>query len=307
MYKKQIKFRLILLVASLSVSIMSCKNGIDIYSSSDIELVQLTYIMSDSDQDWSPNGKEMIFVRRTGNADDLWKIDIKTRKVNKMQILGTNPAWHPFRKNTILYQQNGNIKKRGANVEQLTNSSNADSSPAWSPDGNKIIFTRSMDVETIWIMNSDGTNPTQLTTSPDGNCASPSFNYNGSKIVYIKSSEPESEINEIWVLNSDGSNKQQLFAPGDTKQTISKRAWSQDGGIIFTRSYPKDVKSSIASDLWIINADGSGAKSVLESYVYSYNSPVWNKQGDKIALTMSIMGKEKSETGANIYFFNNSK
>jgi Tol biopolymer transport system component len=303
MYKKRIKFRLILLIASLSVIILSCKNGIDIYSSSDIELVQLTYILSDRDQDWSPNGQEMIFVRKTGNAADLWKIDIKTRKVNKMQILGTNPAWHPIKKNTILYQQNGNIFKRGANVEQLTNSSFANSSPAWSPNGNKIVFTRTMDVETIWIMDSDGTNQIQLTTNADKYCLSPAFSYDNTKIVYIKSSELESEINEIWVMNSDGSNKQQLFAPGDTKQTISNRAWNQTGKIIFTRRYPKGIKSSTASDLWIINADGSGAKSVLESYVYSYNSPVWNKQGDKIALNMNIVSEEKTETGANIYFF----
>jgi len=303
MNKKIIKITLVLLIISITLLFLSCGNGIDVFSSSEIELVQLTFLYSDRDQVWSPSGEKLIFVRKTGNADDIWKADIKTRKVSKLQILGTDPAWHPSKKNTIIYQKNGNIIKKGVSLKQLTNTGYLDHHPAWNSNGNKIAFTRSMDVETIWIMDPDGTNQTQLTSISDQHCFSPSFNFDGSKIVYIKSSEQESDINEIWVMNSDGSNKQVLFAPGDTKQTISNRAWNQKSEIIFTRSYPKGLKPSTASDLWMINADGSGATAILESYVYSYNSPVWNKQGNKIALNVNSFVKDKSTSGANIYIF----
>ena len=49
----------------------------------------------------------------------------------------------------------------GSNPVNLTNNSASDITPAWSPDGKKIAFARN---ETIWVMNSDGSMQTQLTT-----------------------------------------------------------------------------------------------------------------------------------------------
>ncbi len=308
---------MILLAACFAIFIFGCKNGVDIFGSSDIELVQLTFSYNESVQDWSPDGKKVIFTQKIGDRHNIWTIDLTYRDVESISTYGLDftwklyitlvldISWHPIYEDIFVYQDNGNlsIKRERITPQQLTNSNNRDHQPVWSPDGNKIAFTRNMEVETIWSINADGSDQKPLTTSADRHCFSPSFSYDGTKIVYIKSSEPESEINEIWVMNFDGSNKQPLFAPGNTNQSVFKRAWNQNDKIIFSRSYPQGVKLTTASDLWIINADGSGASPLLESFSFSYENPIWNIQGNKIALNVRIFMQEKSTVGSNVYYF----
>jgi TolB protein len=53
----------------------------------------------------------------------------------------------------------------GTNVTQIT--SGRDGDPDWSPDGTKILFTRSTPTANreLWTVNPDGTNEVQLTTT----------------------------------------------------------------------------------------------------------------------------------------------
>jgi len=54
---------------------------------------------------------------------------------------------------------------------RLTNNPAPDTTPAWSPDGTKIIFTSTRDnpmSPSLYVMNADGSNPTRITTGSDG-------------------------------------------------------------------------------------------------------------------------------------------
>lgn len=295
---------MIFVFAGFLMLIFSCKNGVDIFNSSDIELSQLTFSYDTYIQDWSPDGTEIIFAQMLENRRNIWKIDLTYRDVERQIISGLDIIWHPTDDNIFAFQQTGAIiTKSRISTQPLTDGLYFDRQPVWSPDGNKIALTRSLDVETIWIINADGNDLKQLTTSSDGHCFSHSFNHDGTKIVYIKSAERDSGINEIWVMNSDGSNKHSLFAPGNTNQNIFKHAWNQNDKIIFSRSYPQGKKPTTASDIWIINADGSGAAPILESFSFSYENPIWNKQGNKIALNINMFVQEKSTPGSNVYYF----
>src|SRR2546428_8834629 len=84
----------------------------------------------------------------------------------------------------------------GPTWTQLTTDPGDDSEPAWSPDGTKIAFSTSRDLDPaclqdpngfcnyeIYVMNADGSNQTRLTheSLPD---VAPAWSPDGAKIVY---------------------------------------------------------------------------------------------------------------------------
>ncbi|MDE2812133.1 MAG: T9SS type A sorting domain-containing protein, partial [Gemmatimonadota bacterium] len=95
-------------------------------------------------------------------------------------------------------------------LRRLTDHSGWDGAPSWSPDGRHIAF-RSHHAERdgnwdIYVMGSDGSNPTRLTDDPADDF-SPSFSPDGRHIVFA--SERDGNW-DIYVMGSDGSNPTRL-------------------------------------------------------------------------------------------------
>lgn len=110
---------------------------------------------------------------------------------------------------------------------RLTNHLAEDAKPAWSPDGKKLVFTRSRNRKVqrdLWLMNADGSEPTLLAAAPDlDEFINPSFAPDGQRIVFQRVAMP-SHLAELWVVNVDGSGLIQVtFGGGEWP------AWSPDG------------------------------------------------------------------------------
>jgi|GEM_PF-2338591 len=109
----------------------------------------------------------------------------------------------------------------GSNPVRLTNNNVVDTSPSFSPDGKKIVFTSKRDGNSeIYVMNNDGSNPTRLTNN-NINDFSPSFSPDGKKIVFDK--RISEYISKIYIMNDDGSNQEELTAgnSNDYAETFS--------------------------------------------------------------------------------------
>src|SRR5512138_780401 len=66
---------------------------------------------------------------------------------------------------------------------RLTRNANADSDPAWSPEGTRLVFTSNRDGnDEIYVMSADGTGQTRLTTSP-GSDSNPTWSPGGRNIA----------------------------------------------------------------------------------------------------------------------------
>jgi len=98
----------------------------------------------------------------------------------------------------------------GSNVIQLSHGANPETQPDWSRDGAKIAFTGGgCDYYScyfnIFVMNADGSETTQLTST--GTASEPAWSPNGGKIAFTDyyCDYYYGCYSSIWVIRADGS------------------------------------------------------------------------------------------------------
>jgi Tol biopolymer transport system component len=122
---------------------------------------------------WSPDGSWIAFGALVPGAthDAIYKVrpdgsDITTVFDDPSGYNSDDPNWSPNGSRmvfTYLDSRIAVVNEDGSGFNLLTNPppNSYDTRPAWSPDGQRIALTRGLN---IYVMNSDGTNPTALTT-----------------------------------------------------------------------------------------------------------------------------------------------
>ena len=146
----------------------------------------------------------------------------------------------------------------GQNQVELTQQSGAwkDNHPIFSPDMSKIVYEHDPENE-IWIIDSDGNNPTPLATARDDGM--PNFSPDGSKIVFVSGRNlipgtANVYMSEIYIMNSDGSN-QTRFTFNTANRAHLNPKFSPNGDKILYNCY---------DGLMVMNVDGSGSLKIEE-------------------------------------------
>src|SRR5215218_2079166 len=144
----------------------------------------------DSSPAWSPDGNKIAFERTvSNNKSEIYVIKAccEESATNKAQPLtnsrgyNTEPTWSPYGteiaysharlNNESPFVRTADIYKMDANGSRKTrltplesDDGCTESSPAWSPDGNKIAYVRQSTLHAeIYIMKADGSEPTLAT------------------------------------------------------------------------------------------------------------------------------------------------
>jgi len=111
----------------------------------------------------------------------------------------------------------------------------------------------------LWIMNSDGSGVTRLTSGEKD--SQPAWSPDGSRLAYISEVSPGNW--EVFVINADGSGKKQLT---DNIHSDGLPTWSPDARWIAFRS-----DRSGAWAIYIMRPDGSDVRKVIDADVL----PLW--------------------------------
>jgi Tol biopolymer transport system component len=154
--------------------------------------------------------------------------------------------------------------------------------PAWSHDGGRIVFvsTRGADgsdvagpAGNLWQVNADGSGLIALTRLTSNITSDlPSWSPDDSKILFFSNRALDgtdgrntNTATNLWFMNPDGSGVKPLTKV--TQSLVLDGVWSPDGTkIAYLSSQALDgtdaANSNGVQNLWIVNADGSGARPV---------------------------------------------
>ena len=153
----------------------------------------------------------------------------------------------------------------------LTNTGGSvyESEPSFSPDARRVAFVRNSG---IWVIGIDGSNATNLTNSFATEEQNPDFSPDGRRIAYA--SFTADGYSDILEVNLDGSRITPITqTPGVTEVQPS---YSPDGRrIAFTKSVG-------GPDIWVMNADGSGAAPLTSGSTVDVD-PSFSHDGKRIA------------------------
>ena len=155
--------------------------------------------------------------------------------------------------------------------------------PSWSPDGRRIAFTH-IHKGAVYVMRPDGSGRRVLARMK-GAIASwgVAWSPDRSRIALIRDSL-------LWVMNADGTRPRMLVdIPVDNPgRRSSDFAWSPDGRrIAFSQGYRG------ASEIFVVNADGSGLRKLTDNRRALDVNPVWSHDGSQIAFTSDRDGNSE--------------
>ena len=213
-------------------------------------------------------------------------------------------------------------------------------SPAWSPDGQRIAFARFTPWHTegsgIYIMDTDGSNLSWLFRFNTGRNLDnrrdeyrwgPIWSPDGKKLAFgvqeFTADSTNGSVNRwvLYTINPNGSNVSRVFAGFNAKtvrtggpqidRILGMPAWSTDGRkLAFIRHVSSDYKDSLTGEvvdaplgttLNTINSDGSGLQIVANlGDIDHANSLSWSPNGNEILFTL-CEGPSSTIFGCRLY------
>jgi len=214
---------------------------------------------------WTPDGQSIAFSSERAGSRNLWRISTSGGLPEPLAAVGGN-AFYPSvsrQGNRLAYAESfldSNIWRipiraasgGGVLPNKVIASTRADTSPHYSPDGKRIAFQSDRSGSTeIWICDSDGSSPLQLTSFSGPHTGTPRWSPDSRRIAFDSRAEGNADI---FVINSEGGAPRRLTTEPSEDVTPS---WSRDGRwLYFGSNRTGDFQ------MWKVRAEGEQAVQV---------------------------------------------
>ncbi len=145
---------------------------------------------------FTKSGNRLFYVRYYENRPQIFVLDLSNgarKKIGEFGATNFAPSAHPFNQNVIVFSAiiNGNtdIYKMDittSKATRLTKDPAIDTTPSFSPDGQKIIFSSSRQgKEQLYLMNENGSDFRKI-SKQDGVYSKPIWSPDGKRIAFTK-------------------------------------------------------------------------------------------------------------------------
>ena len=255
---------------------------------------------------WSRDGRTIVFVSwRDGNGE-VYAMDAdgsSPRNLTQDPAKDAGPAWSPDgRRIAFVSWRDGNseiyvMNADGSGKRNLTRDRASDDFPTWSPDGRRIAFVRGRlhgnprpgrDVRRwysyhLYVMNADGSGLRRLTRNQTGTSRHHQLVWSpDGRTIYFGR----------YLVRTDGSGARRLpyipltavWSPDGTRIAFAGHKW-----LYGAPRKPGPCCYSSHSDIYVMNADGSGRRKLTHNARYNAE-PAWSPDGQKIAFRSTRNG-----------------
>jgi len=256
----------------------------------DTEPIQITSTERDSKVvDISPDGK-MILIGSAKEESNLWRIKTDASEETAIASSIDSELWSsasPDNKR-IAFQsiknlsQGNNLKRGSILVKDLESEGQAlkviekGFLPVWSPDGNKIAFSRAEEGKSqIWLVEESGGKEQMLTSggiplvrysvSPYNRTESSEFDWSpdSKSIAYISD---RNGFSNVWLVGADGSGDVQITDNKDENLRMYCPLWSASGEKIayYTQTRKRNADGKSMRGIWMVTTQSKEANKVSE-------------------------------------------
>jgi Tol biopolymer transport system component len=236
---------------------------------------------------WSPDGTSIAFARNEqvhvigANGKRLRQVTHEPRG----SVLVTGPVWS--RTGRILFvaaRPNRpydlyTMRADGSKVRRLTRTGSSEVSPAWSPDGRRLAFTRR---NALFMLDVARRRGRRIVVRDAPLQFAPSWSPDGSRIAFAggRLVEGYGKPTGLYVMPSSGGRAKRIVR----RQYLSDPRWSPDGKLI--------TFVSASWDVFVIRPDGGGLRKIGEpevdfpECVYGIDALAWVSR-DALAFVQS--------------------
>jgi Tol biopolymer transport system component len=247
-------------LAALSATFVAPASSGDGIKMRHVRLACIPGCFGDRAPAWSPDGKTIAFIRRTGTVVPraiftVPAAGVRARPVTRPDrtFLPDSIAWSPDSTRLAFHAMEGVnyvVPARGGESVKVAPPASTtepiffDYAARWSPDGSRLAIERRGPFNRygpppwccqIWLAAADGSSSTLLGGGPPPAewLTEPAWSPDG-RIAYVTG--PRTSFGtadyaraEVWVSNADGSGRRRLVAASPDQRNISNLQWSADG------------------------------------------------------------------------------